>query len=93
MEKRRLIEQEIKEYCQLNNIDDVDVFITQCIIKGFNIFKYGTCPADNVKRQNGSASEDVSGQENKISGMKENIPVQDKTIVRKKRKITVVNIN
>ena len=93
MEKRRLIELEIKEYCQLNNIDDVDAFITQCIIKGFNIFKYGTCPADNVKRQNGSVSEDMSEQENKSSNTGENIPVQDKTIVRKKRKITVTNID
>lgn len=93
MEKRRLIELEIKEYCQLNNIDDVDAFITQCIIKGFNIFKYGTCPADNVKRQNGSTSEDMSEQENKSSNTGENILVQDKTIVRKKRKITVTNID
>lgn len=77
----------------MNNIDDVDVFITQCIIKGFNIFKYGTCPADNVKRQNGSASEDVSGQENESSNTGENMSVQDKTIVRKKRKITVTNID
>lgn len=77
----------------MNNIDDVDAFITQCIIKGFNIFKYGTCPADNVKRQNSSASEDMPEQENKSSNTRENIPVQDKTIVRKKRKITVTNID
>jgi len=93
LEKRKLIEQEIKEYCQLNDIDDVDAFITQCIIKGFNIIKYGTCPADNIKRQNGLLSEDIPEQENKISNAGENISVQDKTIVRKKRKITVTNID
>jgi hypothetical protein len=31
----------VQEYCKLNNIEDVDKFITKCYIEGFNIKKYG----------------------------------------------------
>jgi hypothetical protein len=30
-----------QEYCKLNNIEDVDKFITKCYTEGFNIKKYG----------------------------------------------------
>ena len=53
MANRAKLEKEIKEYCSLNNITDVAGFITQCMLRGFNIFKYGFSPADNIKRQNG----------------------------------------
>ena len=31
----------IKEYCQLNNVDNIDGFIKKCFDSGFNIEKYG----------------------------------------------------
>jgi len=31
----------VQEYCKLNNIEDVDMFITKCYTEGFNIKKYG----------------------------------------------------
>jgi len=31
----------VNEYCKLNNIEDVDKFITKCYTEGFNIKKYG----------------------------------------------------
>jgi len=31
----------VQEYCKLNNIEDVDKFITKCYTEGFNIKKYG----------------------------------------------------
>jgi hypothetical protein len=31
----------VNEYCKLNNIEDVDKFITKCYTEGFNTTKYG----------------------------------------------------
>jgi hypothetical protein len=31
----------VQEYCKLNNIEDVNKFITKCYTEGFNIKKYG----------------------------------------------------
>ena len=38
------INNEIKEYCKINNISDVDAFIIEKISTGFNIEKYGNAP-------------------------------------------------
>ena len=38
------INDEIKEYCKINNITDVDAFIIEKISTGFNIEKYGNAP-------------------------------------------------
>jgi len=34
-------EYDIQQYCKLNNIDDVNLFVTQCFKQGFDIKKYG----------------------------------------------------
>jgi predicted RNase H-like nuclease (RuvC/YqgF family) len=39
----------VKEYCKLNNIEDVDKFITKCYTEGFNIKKYGLMGDDSGK--------------------------------------------
>lgn len=52
MANRVQLEKEIKEYCQLNNINDVAGFITQCMLMGFNTVKYGVSPQDNINREN-----------------------------------------
>jgi len=31
----------VNEYCKLNNIEDVDKFISKCFVNGFNTIKYG----------------------------------------------------
>lgn len=31
----------VRSYCDLNNIEDIDGFILQCFIDGYNIKKYG----------------------------------------------------
>ena len=38
------IKSEIEEYCKLNNIEDIDKFIVNNIISGFNVEKYGNAP-------------------------------------------------
>jgi len=39
----------VQEYCKLNNIEDVDKFITKCYTEGFNIKKYGLMGNDSEK--------------------------------------------
>lgn len=39
----------VNEYCKLNNIDDVNKFITKCYVDGFNIKKYGLLGDDSGK--------------------------------------------
>jgi hypothetical protein len=39
----------VNEYCKLNNIEDVDKFITKCYTDGYNIQKYGLLGDDSEK--------------------------------------------
>ena len=39
----------VQEYCKLNNIEDVDKFISKCYLDGFNISKYGLLGDDSEK--------------------------------------------
>ena len=48
----RMLEKQIKEYCEMNDISDVEGFINRCLKQGFNIIRYGLSPMDNIERQN-----------------------------------------
>lgn len=50
--------EEIKEYCALNRIEDVEGFVAECTNDGFNIAKYGFSPFDNMSRENDMGDED-----------------------------------
>ena len=39
----------VQEYCKLNNIEDVNKFISKCYLDGFNISKYGLLGDDSEK--------------------------------------------
>ena len=39
----------VQEYCKLNNIEDVDKFISKCFTNGLNIEKYGLLGDDSGK--------------------------------------------
>jgi hypothetical protein len=39
----------VQEYCKLNNIEDVDKFISKCFTNGLNIEKYGLLEDDSGK--------------------------------------------
>ena len=86
MANRALLEKEIKEYCKLNGINDVAGFITQCILMGFNTFRYGTSPTDNIKRENGEIEFKLTNRERK-----EKQPEVENKIEVKKRKIKVIH--
>ena len=52
MEEIKLTHSQLKsvqEYCKLNNIEDVDKFISKCYVDGFNIKKYGLLGDDSEK--------------------------------------------
>jgi hypothetical protein len=42
----------ITEYCEINNITDINAFANRCAMQGFNIAKYGLSPSDNIEREN-----------------------------------------
>ena len=86
MANRALLEKEIKEYCKLNGINDVAGFITQCILRGINTFRYGTSPSDNIKRENGEIESKPTNRERK-----EKQPEVKNKIEVKKRKIKVIH--
>jgi hypothetical protein len=39
----------VQEYCKLNNIEDMDKFISKCYTEGFNLKKYGLLGDDSGK--------------------------------------------
>lgn len=43
--------EEIKQYCELNNIEDLDKEINRLLRIGFNIEKYGTSPFSFVQTE------------------------------------------
>lgn len=45
------LEKNIRDYCELNDIDDVNAFANRCALQGFNIVKFGTSPMDNINRE------------------------------------------
>ena len=42
----------IAEYCEANEINDINAFANRCAMQGFNIVKYGLSPGDNIEREN-----------------------------------------
>jgi hypothetical protein len=46
------LEKEIKDFAKLNDVQDIDDFVIECLRDGFNIAKYGYSPIDNFKKEN-----------------------------------------
>lgn len=62
------LEDKIRQYCNLNNIEDIGSFVNACARQGFNIVLYGVSPMDNANREKGEQS---IGIEENISDKKE----------------------
>jgi hypothetical protein len=45
------LEKQIRQYCQVNDIEDINAFANRCANQGFNIIKFGTSPKDNFERE------------------------------------------
>ena len=48
----RVLENDIKSFCKLNEINDIDAFLITCLRNGYNIVKYGTSPKENFNNEN-----------------------------------------
>lgn len=57
---------DIKLYCEVNGIVDVELFCNQMLEKGFNIEKYGSAPAF-IKNVEKKIEQPVSEKENVVS--------------------------
>lgn len=57
---------DILSFCKANSIDDVENFALACLLKGYNIVKYGLSPMDNVNKENKPLSIDVDEKVNNI---------------------------
>ena len=62
------VEEKIRSYCELNDIEDVNAFANRCCLQGLNILKYGTSPNDNISRED-KGIKDISKDE--LKGYKE----------------------
>lgn len=89
MANRAILEREMKEYCRLNGINDVAGFITQCMLNGFNIVKYGTSPADNIKREHQPELNVITNREVKKKPVEEEVKETPELKVTK-RKVKVI---
>ena len=58
------LERQIRQYCELNEIDDINAFANRCLSQGFSIIKFGTSPMDNGEREN-KGIKDISKDEYK----------------------------
>ena len=48
----KTLETDIMNFAKINEIDDINSFLANCLRDGFNIAKYGTSPQDNFKKEN-----------------------------------------
>jgi hypothetical protein len=53
MEIPNKLKEEISQYCNVNNIENVDTFIVRMLKQGFNIEKYGLLSPGVPKHSNG----------------------------------------
>jgi hypothetical protein len=84
---RKQLEKDMREYCSLNEISDVAGFMTQCMLTGFNIIKYGSSPVDNVKRESGEVSS--LPPSNRTASRKKQDEVKQEVISVEEKKATV----
>ena len=46
------LEKQIRQYCEMNEIEDINAFANRCVAQGFAIVKFGVSPKDNFEREN-----------------------------------------
>ena len=58
------LEKQIRQYCEWNEIEDINAFANRCLMQGFNIVKFGISPSDNKEREN-KGIKDIKKNENR----------------------------
>ena len=73
---------QIKEYCSINSIDNIEGFCVECLMKGFSIEKFGNSPLDKIKMENGIDTEKKEQESVKNENIKKirKVKVVKKTI-------------
>ena len=46
------LENDIMQFCKLNEIKEINDFLVSCLSKGYYIIKYGATPKDNFNKEN-----------------------------------------
>lgn len=46
------LESDIMNFVKINEIEDINGFLVNCLRDGYNIIKYGTSPKENFKNEN-----------------------------------------
>lgn len=81
--------EDINSYVTLNAIENINAFIVEMIVKGFNIEKYGNNPFEIISRQKKEKVKKISSVKKNVKSdiEKENdIPITDKTIEKEENK-------
>ena len=68
---------QIKEYCSINSIDNIEGFCVECLMKGFSIEKFGNSPLDKIKMENGIDTEKKEQESVKKENIKKIRKVKD----------------
>ena len=73
---------QIKEYCSINSIDNIEGFCVECLMKGFSIEKFGNSPLDKINMENGIDTEKKEQESVKNENIKKirKVKVVKKTI-------------
>ena len=73
---------QIKEYCSINSIDNIEGFCVECLMKVFSIEKFGNSPLDKIKMENGIDTEKKEQESVKNENIKKirKVKVVKKTI-------------
>ena len=75
------LERQIRQYCELNDIEDINAFANRCLSQGFSIIKFGTSPIDNIEREN-KGIKDLSKDEYKRQTKQETKPSREEETKR-----------
>ena len=77
----KTLERQIRQYCELNDIEDINAFANRCLSQGFSIIKFGTSPIDNIEREN-KGIKDLSKDEYKRQTKQETKPSREEKTKR-----------
>ena len=75
------LERQIRQYCELNEIEDINAFANRCLSQGFSIIKFGTSPMDNIEREN-KGIKDIDKDEYKRQTKQETKPPREEETKR-----------
>lgn len=96
----KVLEKDIMNFIRINEIGNINLFLSNCLRDGFNIAKYGYSPQDNFNKENKpfklenndntkkeSNVEGVEGKEAKRRGRPKKQPTESKEIVESKEEV------